>query len=126
MQFLHFMLKIGRLGGGATDFAAFIQHVGVPSVDMFFGGGTDPFFFSSLFFSSSLFFKLMRRKHHHLSSKCKKRFQNGRLLEVSISITFSKLLHCPVLLLNMTTDLFQSGHAKCPTRFDLVLSQMLW
>ncbi|KAJ6803064.1 putative glutamate carboxypeptidase 2 [Iris pallida] len=30
---------IGRLGGGSTDFAAFVQHVGVPSVDMFFGGG---------------------------------------------------------------------------------------
>ncbi|XXG57343.1 hypothetical protein AAC387_Pa03g4521 [Persea americana] len=30
---------IGRLGGGGSDFAAFIQHVGVPAVDMFFGGG---------------------------------------------------------------------------------------
>ncbi|XP_073108965.1 probable glutamate carboxypeptidase LAMP1 isoform X2 [Elaeis guineensis] len=30
---------IGRLGGGGTDFTAFVQHVGVPSVDMFFGGG---------------------------------------------------------------------------------------
>ncbi|KAJ8640501.1 hypothetical protein MRB53_017195 [Persea americana] len=30
---------IGRLGGGWSDFAAFIQHVGVPAVDMFFGGG---------------------------------------------------------------------------------------
>lgn len=32
-------MKIGRLGGGGTDFAAFVQHVGVPSVDLFFGGG---------------------------------------------------------------------------------------
>ncbi|CAL9166032.1 unnamed protein product [Musa hybrid cultivar] len=30
---------IGRLGGRGTDFAAFVQHVGVPSVDLFFGGG---------------------------------------------------------------------------------------
>ncbi|PKA57224.1 putative glutamate carboxypeptidase 2 [Apostasia shenzhenica] len=30
---------IGRLGGGGTDFAAFVQHVGVPSVDMSFGQG---------------------------------------------------------------------------------------
>ncbi|KAK1266307.1 putative glutamate carboxypeptidase 2 [Acorus gramineus] len=29
---------IGRLGGGGSDYAAFVQHVGVPSVDMFFGG----------------------------------------------------------------------------------------
>ena len=32
-------MKIGRLGGRGTDFAAFVQHVGVPSVDLFFGGG---------------------------------------------------------------------------------------
>ncbi|OAY82142.1 putative glutamate carboxypeptidase 2 [Ananas comosus] len=30
---------IGRLGGGGTDFAAFVQHVGVPSVDIAFGEG---------------------------------------------------------------------------------------
>ncbi|KAF8393459.1 hypothetical protein HHK36_021703 [Tetracentron sinense] len=30
---------IGRLGGGGSDYAAFVQHVGVPAVDMFFGGG---------------------------------------------------------------------------------------
>ncbi|ONK79109.1 uncharacterized protein A4U43_C01F3030 [Asparagus officinalis] len=30
---------IGRLGGGSTDFSAFLQHVGIPSLDMFFGGG---------------------------------------------------------------------------------------
>ncbi|XP_072959079.1 probable glutamate carboxypeptidase LAMP1 [Typha angustifolia] len=32
-------LLIGRLGGGGTDFAAFVQHVGVPSIDMSFGEG---------------------------------------------------------------------------------------
>ncbi|XP_074586503.1 putative glutamate carboxypeptidase LAMP1 [Curcuma longa] len=31
--------QIGRLGGGATDFAAFIQHAGVSSLDMYFGEG---------------------------------------------------------------------------------------
>eukprot|EP00268_Persea_americana_P049431 TRINITY_DN5301_c1_g1_i1.p1 TRINITY_DN5301_c1_g1~~TRINITY_DN5301_c1_g1_i1.p1 ORF type:complete len:720 (+),score=139.20 TRINITY_DN5301_c1_g1_i1:101-2260(+) len=30
---------IGRLGGGGSDYAAFVQHVGVPAVDMSFGGG---------------------------------------------------------------------------------------
>ncbi|CAL9135098.1 unnamed protein product [Musa textilis] len=30
---------IGRLGGRGTDFAAFVQHIGVPSVDLSFGGG---------------------------------------------------------------------------------------
>ncbi|XP_031475387.1 probable glutamate carboxypeptidase LAMP1 [Nymphaea colorata] len=30
---------IGRLGGGGSDYAPFVQHVGVPAVDMFFGGG---------------------------------------------------------------------------------------
>ncbi|XP_058115524.1 probable glutamate carboxypeptidase LAMP1 [Magnolia sinica] len=29
---------VGRLGGGGSDFASFIQHVGVPAVDMFYGG----------------------------------------------------------------------------------------
>ncbi|KAJ3704062.1 hypothetical protein LUZ61_007767 [Rhynchospora tenuis] len=28
---------IDRLGGGGTDYAAFVQHIGVPSVDMIFG-----------------------------------------------------------------------------------------
>ncbi|XAR67063.1 Glutamate carboxypeptidase [Bertholletia excelsa] len=30
---------IGRLGGGGSDYAAFVQHVGVPSTDMSFGDG---------------------------------------------------------------------------------------
>ncbi|KAH9322852.1 hypothetical protein KI387_017491 [Taxus chinensis] len=30
-------VKIDRLGGGGSDFAAFLQHAGVPSVDMYFG-----------------------------------------------------------------------------------------
>ncbi|XP_048623383.1 probable glutamate carboxypeptidase LAMP1 isoform X2 [Brassica napus] len=30
---------IGRLGSGASDYASFVQHVGVPVVDMLFGGG---------------------------------------------------------------------------------------
>ncbi|KAG1346635.1 putative glutamate carboxypeptidase LAMP1 [Cocos nucifera] len=30
---------LGRLGGRGSDFAAFLQHVGVPSLDMMFGGG---------------------------------------------------------------------------------------
>ncbi|KAH7651215.1 N-acetylated-alpha-linked acidic dipeptidase protein [Dioscorea alata] len=31
--------SIGRLGGGGSDFASFVQHVGVPSVDITFGEG---------------------------------------------------------------------------------------
>jgi hypothetical protein len=27
------------LGGGLTDFAAFLQHAGVPALDLEFGGG---------------------------------------------------------------------------------------
>ncbi|PIA64595.1 hypothetical protein AQUCO_00100225v1 [Aquilegia coerulea] len=30
---------IGRLGGGGSDYASFIQHIGIPSVDMAFGKG---------------------------------------------------------------------------------------
>ncbi|KAG0459548.1 hypothetical protein HPP92_022676 [Vanilla planifolia] len=30
---------LGRLGGGGSDYAAFLQHVGVPSIDMGFGRG---------------------------------------------------------------------------------------
>ena len=32
-------MKIGRLGSGASDYASFVQHVGIPAVDMPFGGG---------------------------------------------------------------------------------------
>ncbi|KAL7137574.1 hypothetical protein ABFS83_10G101800 [Erythranthe nasuta] len=31
--------KMGRLGGGGSDYAAFVQHIGVPSADLSFGGG---------------------------------------------------------------------------------------
>ncbi|XP_057843505.2 probable glutamate carboxypeptidase LAMP1 [Cryptomeria japonica] len=30
-------VEIGRLGGGGSDFVAFLQHAGVPSIDMYFG-----------------------------------------------------------------------------------------
>ncbi|KAF5202476.1 N-acetylated-alpha-linked acidic dipeptidase [Thalictrum thalictroides] len=30
---------IGRLGGGGSDYAPFVQHIGIPSVDILFGGG---------------------------------------------------------------------------------------
>ncbi|GAB2265727.1 Lysosome-associated membrane glycoprotein 1 [Dionaea muscipula] len=30
---------VGRLGGGGSDFSAFVQHVGIPSVDISFGEG---------------------------------------------------------------------------------------
>lgn len=30
-------IKIDRLGGGGSDFAAFLQHAGVPSVDVYYG-----------------------------------------------------------------------------------------
>ncbi|GAV84345.1 PA domain-containing protein/TFR_dimer domain-containing protein/Peptidase_M28 domain-containing protein [Cephalotus follicularis] len=31
--------RIGRLGGGGSDYAAFVQHIGAPAADMSFGGG---------------------------------------------------------------------------------------
>lgn len=42
-------MKIGRLGGGGSDFAAFVQHVGVPATDIFFGGGKQINSFSDIF-----------------------------------------------------------------------------
>lgn len=32
--------KIDRLGDGGSDYAAFVQHVGVPSANLYFGSGT--------------------------------------------------------------------------------------
>lgn len=32
-------MKIGRLGGAGSDYATFVQHIGVPAADMLFGGG---------------------------------------------------------------------------------------
>ena len=33
-------LQVGRLGGAGSDYAGFLQHVGVPSFDMgFYAGG---------------------------------------------------------------------------------------
>ena len=42
-------MKIDRLGGGGSDFAAFVQHVGIPAAVMSFDNGTDTIFFSELF-----------------------------------------------------------------------------
>lgn len=33
-------MKIKRLGGTGSDYAAFLQHVGIPAADMSFGEGT--------------------------------------------------------------------------------------
>nr|CAB3478261.1 unnamed protein product [Digitaria exilis] len=33
------VFKIGRLGGGGSDYSAFVQHIGISSVDMSFGPG---------------------------------------------------------------------------------------
>lgn len=32
-------MKIDRLGGGGSDYVAFVQHVGVPSIDVSYGEG---------------------------------------------------------------------------------------
>ena len=40
--------KFGRLGGGSTDYAAFVQHVGIPAAEIFFGEGKYFFFFNHL------------------------------------------------------------------------------
>uniref|UniRef100_A0A0D9YET7 glutamate carboxypeptidase II n=1 Tax=Oryza glumipatula TaxID=40148 RepID=A0A0D9YET7_9ORYZ len=31
------MIKIGRLGGGGSDYSAFVQHIGIPSIDISMG-----------------------------------------------------------------------------------------
>jgi len=33
----HVCIKIGRLGGGGSDYSAFVQHIGIPSADMSIG-----------------------------------------------------------------------------------------
>lgn len=40
----HLYIKIGRLGGGGSDYSAFVQHIGIPSVDMSIGSGLFFFF----------------------------------------------------------------------------------
>ncbi|XP_031272138.1 probable glutamate carboxypeptidase LAMP1 isoform X3 [Pistacia vera] len=37
---------IGRLGGRGSDYAAFVQHIGIPAVDMSFGKGPHPVYHS--------------------------------------------------------------------------------
>lgn len=41
----HLYIKIGRLGGGGSDYSAFVQHIGIPSVGMSIGSGLFLFFF---------------------------------------------------------------------------------
>ncbi|KAI3905265.1 hypothetical protein MKW92_012292, partial [Papaver armeniacum] len=55
LQQLTRLLKIiipiwfGRLGGGGSDYAPFVQHVGVYSIDMLFGGGILPLLLFHIF-----------------------------------------------------------------------------
>lgn len=43
-------MKIGRLGGGGSDYAAFVQHIGVPAAEMSFGTGKNVDYISDLFY----------------------------------------------------------------------------
>lgn len=43
-------MKIGRLGGAGSDYAAFLQHIGVPAADMHFGAGNKHIVFCKLHF----------------------------------------------------------------------------
>uniref|UniRef100_A0A161Y292 Transferrin receptor-like dimerisation domain-containing protein n=1 Tax=Daucus carota subsp. sativus TaxID=79200 RepID=A0A161Y292_DAUCS len=40
--------KIGRLGGAGSDYAPFLQHVGIPAADMSFGEGSNTSFYELL------------------------------------------------------------------------------
>ncbi len=37
-------MQIHRLGGGGSDFVAFLQHAGVPALDLQFGDGKGQIF----------------------------------------------------------------------------------
>jgi hypothetical protein len=39
----HVCIKIGRLGGGGSDYSSFVQHIGIPSADMSIGSGLSYF-----------------------------------------------------------------------------------
>ncbi|KAI3925898.1 hypothetical protein MKW92_018778, partial [Papaver armeniacum] len=41
--------QFGRLGGGGSDYAPFVQHVGVYAIDMLFGGGILPLLLFHIF-----------------------------------------------------------------------------
>ena len=43
-------MEIERLGGGGSDYAAFVQHIGIASADVSFGKGNKQLLFF-LFFS---------------------------------------------------------------------------
>lgn len=45
----HLFIKIGRLGGGGSDYSAFVQHIGIPSVDMGIGSGLFYVFYLPMF-----------------------------------------------------------------------------
>ena len=47
-------IKIGRLGGGGSDYSAFVQHIGIPSVDMTIGSGLFYFLVYILAFINNL------------------------------------------------------------------------
>jgi N-acetylated-alpha-linked acidic dipeptidase len=36
---IHMQIKIGRIGGGGSDYSAFVQHIGIPSIDISMGSG---------------------------------------------------------------------------------------
>ena len=57
--------KIERLGGGGSDFAAFVQHIGIPSALLSYGSGTTVLFLLTLWFSTCLS-KYMHNTHIQL------------------------------------------------------------
>lgn len=61
------MFQIDRLGGGGSDFAAFLQHAGVPSTDIFFAAGKYLQFetYSVIYLNSLLFWTITCSKFWH-------------------------------------------------------------
>lgn len=58
LSMLSHELQIQRLSGVDSDFAPFVQHAGVPSIDIYYGRGTPPL--SAHFWMSKILVKLWK------------------------------------------------------------------
>lgn len=84
-------LQIQRLSGVDSDFAPFVQHAGVPSIDIYYGRGTPPLIsllmetYQIMLICTFLVIQLRKQSCH---------INIGRVMNLDSWFRFSCLSHC--------------------------------
>ncbi|KAF3619061.1 putative arginine--tRNA ligase, cytoplasmic-like isoform X1 [Capsicum annuum] len=85
-------VKLGRLGGAGSDYAAFVQHIGTPALDMSFGNDDEVLPFNYLSYAIEL--QVLRAKRRRASVR-EVRELNDRLIMTERRASFKDMIYAP-------------------------------